>query len=171
MTYTTVTRAKGRICHGNLSCCRSRWSWMSTQAHEYIGLSPVTTRGSVPFEGNHYMHIYVCRWCVHACLNTHFTTLLWRVRRKSYSPHTGRDRFMTCRCTSHFDSMGGIHATHACVCAQTVSCVSSQSITYIYRITSKNNNPLLSQINLSCCQAKRSDGPSGPTDGKHRYRW
>ena len=48
------------------------------------------------------------------------------------------------------------------VCAQSVSCMSAQR---------KNNNPLLSQINLSCCQAKRSDGPSGPTDGKHRYRW
>ena len=31
---------------------------MSMRVHEYIGLSPITTRGSVLFEGNHYMHMY-----------------------------------------------------------------------------------------------------------------
>ena len=162
MTYTMITRTKWRIRHGNLSCCWSRWSWMSTRAHEYIGLSPKTTRGSVPFEGNHYMHMYGGDACMHACLNTqHWCGAC--VKNRTLAPHTERDRFMMCRCTSHFDSMGGIHAyTCMCVCAQTVSCMSSQS---------KNNNPLLSQINLSCCQAKRSDGPSRPTDGKHRYRW
>ena len=133
---------------------------MSTRAHEYIGLSPITMRGSVCSKTT---TTCICMEVMRACMfEYHFTTLMWRVRRKSYNPHIERDRFMTCRCTSHFDSMGGIHAyTCMCVCAKVVSCMSSQS---------ENNNPLLSQINLSCCQAKSSDGPSGPTDGKHRYR-
>ena len=106
------------------------------------------------------LHAYVWRWCVHACLNTqHWSGAC--VKNRTLAPHTERDRFMTCRCTSHFDSMGGIHAyTCICVCS------------YIYIVYyNQNNNPLLSQINHSCCQAKSSDGPSGPTDGKHRYRW
>ena len=38
---------------------------MPTWAHKYIGLSPITTRGSVPFEGNHYMHMYGGDVCMH----------------------------------------------------------------------------------------------------------
>ena len=153
MTYTTITRTKWRIRHGNLSCCRSRWSWIYRLVADNHARECTVRRQP--------LHAYVWRWCVHACLNTqHWYGVC--IKNRTLAPHTERDRFMMCRCTSHFDSMGGIMRTHACVCAQTVSCMSSQS---------KNNNPLLSQINLSCCQAKSSDGPSGPTDGKHRYRW
>ena len=38
---------------------------MSTRAHEYIGLSPITMRGDVPFEDNHYMHMYGGDACMH----------------------------------------------------------------------------------------------------------
>ncbi len=105
---------------------------MSMRAHKYIGLSPITTRGSVPFEHNHYMHIYGCGACIENC---------------TLSPHRARS-FMTYHCTSHFDSMGGIHA-------YTCMCVCSKCIMHV--IPKQNNNPLLSQINLSCCQAKSSD--------------
>ena len=161
MTYTTITRTKWGIRHGNLSCCWSRWSWMSTRAHEYIGLSPITTRGSVEFEDN---HTCICMEVMRACMfEYHFTTLMWRVRRKSYTLPTqseiGSWRIVVLATSTRWE---GFMRTHACVCAETVSCMSSQS---------KNNNPLLSQINLSCCQAKSSDGPSGPTEGEHQYRW
>ena len=99
---------------------------------------------------------------MHACM-FEYTTLIWCVFQKSYtsSLHKARsvhDGVVVLATSTRWE---GFMCTHACVCAQAVSCMSSQS---------KNNNPLLSQINLSCCQAKRSDGPSGPTDGKHRYR-
>ena len=159
MTYTTITRTKWRICHGNLSCCWSRWSWMSTRAHEYIGLSPITTRGSVLFEGNHYMHMYGGDACMHVWIHNIDLARVSKIIHYS-SPDRARsvhDGVVVLATSTRWE---GFMRTHACVCAQSVSCMSSQS---------KNNNPLLSQINLSCCQAKSSDGPSGPTDGKHRY--
>ena len=159
MTYTTITRTKWRIRHGNLSCCWSRWSWISTRVHEYIGLSPITTWGSVPFENNHYMHMHGGDACMHVWIPFHNIDVA-RASKIVHSPHTERDRFMTCHCTSYFDSMGGIHA-YTCM----------RVCSYIYRIYKQKNNPLLSRINHSRCQAKSSDGPSGPTNGKHRYRW
>ena len=171
MTYTTITRTKGRVRHGNLSCCRSRWSWMSMRAHEYIYKLVTDNHASKCTIRRQQLHAYVWRWCVHACLNTisqHWCGAC--VKNHTLAPHIERDRFMTCRCTSHFDSMGGILA-HTCMCVCSNCIMSSQSMTYIYHVTNKKNNPLLSQINLSCCEAKSSDGPSGPTDGKHRYRW
>src|SRR3990170_4004004 len=104
-----------------------------------------------------------------ACMfEYHFTTLMWRVRRKSYSPHTERDRFMTCRGTSHFDSMGGIHA-YTCMCVLKLYHVIPEHDLCIYHITNKKIIP--SEVKLtSLVVRQRSDGPSGPTDGKHRYR-
>ena len=91
-----------------------------------------------------------------------YTTLIWRVCQKWYtsSPHRARSVHDGVVVLATSTRLEGFMHTHACVCAQSVSCMSSQS---------KNNNPLLSQINLSYCQAKSSDGPSGPTNGKHQY--
>ena len=156
-----ITRTKWRIRHRNLSCCWSRWSWMSTRAHEYIGLSPITTRGSVPFEGNHNMHMYEGDACMQVWIPFHNIDVARVSKIIHYLPTQSRIGSW-CVVVLASTRLEGFMRTHACVCAQDVSCMSSQS---------KNNNPLLSQINLSCCQAKSSDGPSGPTDGKHWYRW
>src|SRR5215216_4084361 len=40
---------------------------------------------------------------------------------------------MTCRCTSHFDSMGGIHA-YTCVCSNCIMHVIPEHDLYIYTI-------------------------------------
>ena len=100
---------------------------------------------------------------MHACM-FEYTTLIWRVCQKLYtsSPHRARlvhDGVVVLATSTRWE---GFMRTHACVCDQSLSCMSFQS--------KNNNSALLSQINLSCCQAKSSDGPSGPTDGKHRYR-
>ena len=98
----------------------------------------------------HVGQTYIC-WCVHACLNTisqHWCGAC--VKNHTLAPHTERDRFMTCRCTSHFDSMGGIHAyTCMCVCSNCIMHVIPEHDIYISYYKQKNN-PLLSQINLSC---------------------
>ena len=140
MTYTTITRTKWRIRHGNLSCCWSRWSWMSTRAHEYIGLSPITTRGIVRRQP---LHAYVWRWCVHACSNTisqHWCGVC--VKNRTLASHTERDQFMMCRCTSHFDSMGGIHAyTCMCVCSNCIMHVIPEHDLYIYIVLQEKKSP------------------------------
>ena len=78
------------------------------------------------------LHAYVWRWCVHACLNTQH----WHgacVKNCTLAPHTEQDRFMMCRCTSHFDSMGGIHAyTCMCVCSNCIMHVIPEHDLYIY---------------------------------------
>src|SRR5215216_4049326 len=110
---------------------------------------------------NHARECTVRRQPLHACMfEYHFTTLMWSVRQKSYTPHTKRDRFMTCHCTSHFDSMGGIHAyTCMCVCSNCIMHVIPEHDLYIYiyiyiyiyththTVLQAKNNPLLSQIN------------------------
>ena len=84
-----------------------------------------------------------------------YTTLIWRVCQKLYtsSPHRARSVHDGVIILATSTRLDGFMRTHAYVCDQSVSCMSSQS---------KNNNPLLIQINLSCCQEKSSDGPSGP---------
>lgn len=97
-----------------------------------------------------------------------YTTLIWRVCQKSYtsSPHRARsvhDGVVVLATSTRWE---GFMCTHACV-LKLYHVVPEHDL---YTIIQTKNNPLLSQINLSCCQAKSSDGPSGPTDGKHRYR-
>ena len=173
MTNTTITRTKWRISamvtylvvdQGDHGCPRGPTNIYRLVADNHARECTIWRQP---------LHAYVWRWCVHACLNTisqHWCGAC--VKNHTLAPHIERDQFMTCRCTSHFDSMGGIHAyTCMCVCSNCIMHVIPEHDLYIYHITSKNNNPLPSQINLSCCQVKSSDGPSGPTDGKHRYRW
>ena len=108
----------------NLSCCRSRWSWMSTRAHEYRLVIDNHARECIV--RRQPLHAYVWRWCVHACLNTqHWCGTC--VKNRTLAPHIEQDWFMMCRCTSHFDSMGGIHAyTCMCMCSSYIMHVISR---------------------------------------------
>ena len=62
---------------------------MSMRAHEYIGLSPIATRGSVPFEDNHYMHMYGGDACMHVSIPFHNIDVA-RASKIVQSPHRAR---------------------------------------------------------------------------------
>ena len=94
------------------------------------------------------LHAYVWRWCVHACLNTqHWCGACVKNRTLPTQSKIGSWCVVVLATSTRWE---GFMRTHACVCAQIVSCMSFQSMTYIYTVLQGKNNPLLSQINLSC---------------------
>ena len=176
MTCTTIIRTKWGIRHGNLSCCWSRWSWMSTRAHEYIGLSPITTQGSVPFEGNHYMHMYGGDACMHVWIPFHNIDVV-RASKSVHSSHTERDQFACGPNICWIPKMHNFDVPHA---SKTINHAPTQSEVheayYIWwspspsstHTTQKESSSMVKLINLSRYRSKwcmHRRWPRGPTDG------
>ena len=159
MTYTMITRTKWRIHHGNLSCCWSKWSWMSRWAHEYIGLSPITTRGSVPFEDNHYMHMYGGDACMHVWIPFHNIDVA-RASKIVHSPHRAR-------------SVHDVSWYWPFRLDGSDSCIHMHESLKLYHVILEHDLYTVIQAKklISLVVRQSSDGPSGPTNGKNRFRW